>query len=84
MGKSMMKRGMGGPQTKEVRAQLQKAGHDAEAAGLLQALYPTWCLSPGALLALCLLAQAISLRLPPPLPSTCALHRLKSFARKIR
>eukprot|EP00884_Botryococcus_braunii_P022318 jgi/Botrbrau1/8770/Bobra.0330s0006.3 len=46
------------PETKDLRAQLQRAGHNHAAAELLQTLYPTWCLSPGALLALCLLGQA--------------------------
>eukprot|EP00884_Botryococcus_braunii_P022320 jgi/Botrbrau1/8772/Bobra.0330s0006.1 len=46
------------PETKDLRAQLQRAGHNHAAAELLQTLYPTWCLSPGALLALCLLGQS--------------------------
>lgn len=49
--------GMCGVQARDLRALLQTAGESQEGSQLLAALYPSWCISPGAVLALCLLSQ---------------------------
>ena len=46
------------PELSGLRAQLQAAQRDADAAALLAALYPCWCHSACAALSLCMLAQA--------------------------
>ena len=43
-----------------MRSRLTRAGLDSEGAALFVALYRSWCHSAGALLSLCLLAQARS------------------------
>jgi hypothetical protein len=44
-------------QARDLRALLQTAGESQEGSKLLAALYPSWCISPGAVLALCFLSQ---------------------------